>query len=213
VAWSAELLTPTRVSRLEARTLDLGRLRPPVRHADLVGREPLVAVLPETHRLAAREAFPVEELAGEPLVAYPSHFRSVLRRLTCARLRHPTHRRRRRLPPTRRRAHAPRACARLTDATTKRRCSAAPWRSYAGRCVTTAAVTTAEAATAGDPSGTRSPSSKRRRHPNRDHPSIRHAIQRHQAQRPADLSDRRGDHRVRPAGCRRTRSSASGASA
>ena len=49
-----ELLTPAQVSRLEARTLDLGLLRPPVRHADLVVEvvrsEPLVAVLPRPTR-------------------------------------------------------------------------------------------------------------------------------------------------------------------
>jgi DNA-binding transcriptional LysR family regulator len=77
-----ELLTPAQVRGLEDRTLDLGLLRPPVRHVDLavevVRREPLVAVLPEAHALATREAVPVEELAGEPFVAYPSHFRSVL---------------------------------------------------------------------------------------------------------------------------------------
>ena len=37
-----------------------------------------MAVLPERHPLAELEAVPVERLAGEPFVAYPSSFRSVL---------------------------------------------------------------------------------------------------------------------------------------
>ena len=77
-----ELLTPAQVTGLEEGTLDLGLLRPPVRHADLavdvVRSEPLVAALPEAHALAARDEIPVEELADEPFIAYSSHFRSVL---------------------------------------------------------------------------------------------------------------------------------------
>jgi DNA-binding transcriptional LysR family regulator len=77
-----ELLTPAQVEGLLAGTLDLGLLRPPVRERELalevVRREPLVAVLPEAHRLAAADAVPLEELAAEPFVVYPSHFRSVV---------------------------------------------------------------------------------------------------------------------------------------
>jgi DNA-binding transcriptional LysR family regulator len=86
-----ELLTPAQVAGLEDNTLDLGLLRPPVRRAGLtvevVLREPLVAVIPEAHRLAQQAEIPVEELKGEPFVAYPSHFRSVLHEAveeTCA---------------------------------------------------------------------------------------------------------------------------------
>jgi DNA-binding transcriptional LysR family regulator len=77
-----ELLTPAQVEGLLDGTLDLGLLRPPVRERELavevVRREPLVAVLPEAHALAAADAIPLEELAGEPFVVYPSHFRSVV---------------------------------------------------------------------------------------------------------------------------------------
>jgi DNA-binding transcriptional LysR family regulator len=77
-----ELLTPAQVSRLLEGTLDLGLLRPPVHdrtlETEVLRSEPLVAVLPESHRLAALPAVPLEELAGEPFVTYPSHFRSVL---------------------------------------------------------------------------------------------------------------------------------------
>jgi DNA-binding transcriptional LysR family regulator len=77
-----ELLTPAQVAGLVDGTLDLGLLRPPVRDASLeveiVRREPLVAVLPKTHPLAAADVVPLEQLEGEPFVMYPSHFRSVL---------------------------------------------------------------------------------------------------------------------------------------
>jgi DNA-binding transcriptional LysR family regulator len=77
-----EMLTPAQVAGLDAGTLDLGLLRPPVRHhalhVEVVVREPLVAVLPQTHPLAQGNEVPVERLAGEPFVAYPSHLRSVL---------------------------------------------------------------------------------------------------------------------------------------
>ncbi len=77
-----ELLTPAQVERLVAGTLDLGLLRPPVHERDLdvevLRSEPLIAVLPESHRLAALDAVPLDELASEPFVTYPSHFRSVL---------------------------------------------------------------------------------------------------------------------------------------
>jgi DNA-binding transcriptional LysR family regulator len=77
-----ELLTPAQVSRLLDGTLDLGLLRPPVHDRDLstevLSSEPLVAVLHESHPLAAEEAVQLEMLAGEPFVTYPSHFRSVV---------------------------------------------------------------------------------------------------------------------------------------
>ena len=77
-----ELLTPAQVARLIDGTLDLGLLRPPVRERELntevLRSEPLIAVLPESHRLAESDAVPLEMLAQEPFVTYPSHFRSVL---------------------------------------------------------------------------------------------------------------------------------------
>jgi len=77
-----ELLTPAQVASLLDGTLDLGLLRPPVREralaVEVVRREPLVAVLPQAHPLAAADSVPLEELEGEPFVVYPSHFRSVV---------------------------------------------------------------------------------------------------------------------------------------
>jgi DNA-binding transcriptional LysR family regulator len=63
-------------------TLDVGLLRPPVNEralsTEVLRSEPLLAVLPESHRLASSEAIPLELLEGEPFVTYPSHFRSVV---------------------------------------------------------------------------------------------------------------------------------------
>ena len=77
-----EMLTPAQVAGLLDGSLDLGVLRPPVRERELeveiLRREPLVAVLPESHRLAAASVVPLEQLRDEPFVTYPSHFRSVL---------------------------------------------------------------------------------------------------------------------------------------
>jgi DNA-binding transcriptional LysR family regulator len=77
-----ELLTPAQVAGLLDRTLDLGLLRPPVHERELavevVRSEPLIAVLPEAHPLAAEDAVALEALAEEPFVVYPSHFRSVV---------------------------------------------------------------------------------------------------------------------------------------
>jgi DNA-binding transcriptional LysR family regulator len=77
-----ELLTPAQVARLLDGTLDLGLLRPPVHDRDLstevLRSEPLIAVLPESHPLAAADRVRLELLAGEPFVTYPSHFRSVV---------------------------------------------------------------------------------------------------------------------------------------
>jgi DNA-binding transcriptional LysR family regulator len=77
-----ELLTPAQVARLVDGTLDLGLLRPPVNEraleTEVLRSEPLLAVLPESHRLAKSEAIPLERLEGEPFITYPSHFRSVV---------------------------------------------------------------------------------------------------------------------------------------
>ena len=77
-----ELLTPDQVAGLLDKTLDLGFLRPPVRHPDIelrvLRREPLIAVLPTTHPLAARPSVPLAELRDEPFISYPSRRRSVV---------------------------------------------------------------------------------------------------------------------------------------
>ncbi len=77
-----EMLTPTQVVALMDRTLDLGFLRPPVRNPDLdvrvLRREPLIAVVPETHPLARHAEIRLADLRDEPFICYPSHQRSVV---------------------------------------------------------------------------------------------------------------------------------------
>jgi DNA-binding transcriptional LysR family regulator len=77
-----EMLTPAQVGGLLDESLDLALLRPPVDRPELmvevVRSESLIAVLPRSHRLAGENAIALEELADDPFVTYPSHFRSVL---------------------------------------------------------------------------------------------------------------------------------------
>lgn len=82
-----EMLTPDQVVALEDRTLDLGFLRPPVRHPDLdvlvLRREPLIAVLPQTHDLAGKQAVRLSELRRRTVhhLPQPGGIRSRVRRL------------------------------------------------------------------------------------------------------------------------------------
>ena len=77
-----EMLTPMQVAALLDGSLDLGLLRPPVRDPDLevrvLRREPLVAVLPESHPLAGGDHIELADLRDEPFISYPSHQRSVV---------------------------------------------------------------------------------------------------------------------------------------
>jgi DNA-binding transcriptional LysR family regulator len=67
-----ELTTAAQVQALAAGRADVGFLRPPVDDPGLevrtVLREPLVAAVPDGHRLAAEPGVRLDELAGEPLV-------------------------------------------------------------------------------------------------------------------------------------------------
>lgn len=77
-----ELLTPRQVTGLRDGWLDIGFLRPPVRDSQLsvhiIRREPLIAAVPEGHRLAVLDPLPVAALRDEPFISYPSHARSVV---------------------------------------------------------------------------------------------------------------------------------------
>lgn len=70
-----EQLTPQLTTGLLEHRLDVAVLRPPVRTAELevnvIGRDPLVAVLPADSRLAEYEVLSLEQLAGESFVSYP----------------------------------------------------------------------------------------------------------------------------------------------
>jgi DNA-binding transcriptional LysR family regulator len=76
-----EMLTPSQVRALSEHVIDLGFLRPPVRDRDLdlhvLRKEPLVAVLPESHPLARRASVVLADLADEAFITYPSHQASV----------------------------------------------------------------------------------------------------------------------------------------
>jgi DNA-binding transcriptional LysR family regulator len=77
-----EMLTPDQVAGLLDHSLDIGFLRPPVRNPDLevrvLRREPLIAVLPASHSLAAKANVRLADLREEPFICYPSHHRSVV---------------------------------------------------------------------------------------------------------------------------------------
>jgi DNA-binding transcriptional LysR family regulator len=77
-----ELLTPDQVSGLLSGELDVGFLRPPVRHPGLdvhvLREEPLIVALPAGHPLAHRRRVRLEDLAGERFICYPSQGRSVV---------------------------------------------------------------------------------------------------------------------------------------
>lgn len=77
-----EMLTPDQVDALVDHSLDLAFLRPPVRHADIevrvLRREPLIAVVPATHPLAAVSSVKLVDLCDETFITYPSHHRSVV---------------------------------------------------------------------------------------------------------------------------------------
>lgn len=71
-----EQLTPQLVSGLLEYRLDVAVLRPPVRTAELdisvIGKDPLVVVLPADSRLAEYEVLSLEQLEEESFVSYPS---------------------------------------------------------------------------------------------------------------------------------------------
>ena len=77
-----EMLTPDQVGALHQGTLDIAFLRPPVRDASItlriLRREPLIAVLPMSHPLAARQQVRLNDLRHEQFITYPSHHRSVV---------------------------------------------------------------------------------------------------------------------------------------
>lgn len=72
-----QLTTTEQVHALHSREIDAGFLRPPVHDPTLsleaVLREPLVAALPQTHRLADRKTIRLTELANEDFILYPRH--------------------------------------------------------------------------------------------------------------------------------------------
>ncbi|MGA2225931.1 MAG: LysR substrate-binding domain-containing protein [Syntrophobacteraceae bacterium] len=73
-----ELTTEEQIEAINANRLDVGLMRPPITVLEslvvkVVAKEPLVAVLPKTHRLAGQKKIPVRALAGEPFLQVPRH--------------------------------------------------------------------------------------------------------------------------------------------
>jgi DNA-binding transcriptional LysR family regulator len=69
----AEMVTAEQVEALEAHRIDVALLRPPVRRgleAVRVVREPLLAALPDGHRLAKGRLPALADLDGQPFVTY-----------------------------------------------------------------------------------------------------------------------------------------------
>ena len=68
------------LSALQARRMDIGLLPGPVPPGELVGETfasaPLVAALPEGHRLAREKTLRMDMLAAEPFVMFPTSIRS-----------------------------------------------------------------------------------------------------------------------------------------
>jgi DNA-binding transcriptional LysR family regulator len=72
-----ELATEEQIEAIQAHKLDIGLIRPPAVVSkslvmQVIAREPLVAVLPRTHRLAGRRKISLKALAGEPFLQVPS---------------------------------------------------------------------------------------------------------------------------------------------
>lgn len=73
-----ELTSEEQVEAMKAYMLDVGLIRPPVASAEslairVIAREPLVVVLPRSHRLARRRKIEMAALAGEPFLQVPRH--------------------------------------------------------------------------------------------------------------------------------------------
>ncbi len=75
-----DLTTEEQMDAIQTHRLDIGLIRPPVvMHQSqslvtrVISREPLVVVLPRTHRLAGRRKISLEALAEEPFLQVPRH--------------------------------------------------------------------------------------------------------------------------------------------
>jgi DNA-binding transcriptional LysR family regulator len=73
-----DLTSEEQVEAMKTYRLDVGLVRPPVFGAEslavqVIWREPMVAVLPQTHRLAGHRLIALEELAEEAFLQVPRH--------------------------------------------------------------------------------------------------------------------------------------------
>ena len=85
VSVRGEMLAPAQITALLAGEIDLALLRPPVEQpgvrTETVRRDRLIAALPDSHRLADRDAVDVGDLRDEEFVAHAGHGRSVMHSL------------------------------------------------------------------------------------------------------------------------------------
>lgn len=72
-----EMVTKDQIEALISGEADIGLMRPPITRSELtsmqVQAEPLLAAVPEGHRLASAEAVTLQDFDGEPLVMYAAH--------------------------------------------------------------------------------------------------------------------------------------------
>lgn len=82
ISLKGEMLTPLQVAGLLDHSLDIGFLRPPARDpgitVSILRREPLIAVLPDTHPLASAPSVRLGDLRNDPFITYLSQHRSVV---------------------------------------------------------------------------------------------------------------------------------------
>lgn len=81
-----EMLSPAQAEALLEGRLDacFGRLayKLPELKSHVIMAEPLVAILPRTHKLADAASISLDQLAGDPFVTYPSRYGSIMYELT-----------------------------------------------------------------------------------------------------------------------------------
>jgi DNA-binding transcriptional LysR family regulator len=81
-AFRGEMLVPDQVAALLEREIDLALLRPPVDEPLLtvttLRREKMIAILPDTHRLAGRRRLRVADLHDEDFIVHSARHRSVM---------------------------------------------------------------------------------------------------------------------------------------
>jgi DNA-binding transcriptional LysR family regulator len=88
VSVRGEMLAPAQLTALHSGAIDVALLRPPVDHpgidVETIRRDPLLAVLPADHPLAARDTLTVADLRQEAFVAHAGNGRSVMSSIVAA---------------------------------------------------------------------------------------------------------------------------------
>jgi len=70
-----EMVPSVQLTALERQEIDVGILRPPIRHPTMISKvilsEPLVVAVPRGHPLAAKKSISLKSLKTEPLILFP----------------------------------------------------------------------------------------------------------------------------------------------